>query len=52
MCCKTPLNFSRLMFVSVGYLIHWTGYMTGLGLCSKVMRDADFGNAGFYMLAA
>jgi len=53
MCCKgLPLNFDRLMFVSVGYLIHWTGYMTGLGLTSKVMRDTEFGNLGFYMLAA
>jgi hypothetical protein len=50
MCCKVPLNFDRLVFIAVGFMIMFSGYITVQGLATKVLEDNNFGKLGFYCM--
>ena len=48
--CKLPFNYSRLVCMSFGFTLLFTSYITAQGLATKVLKDNDFGNLGFYSL--
>ena len=48
--CKSHLNCSRLFYISTGFLLLFTAYLSAQGLTTKVMKDNNFGNLGFYSL--
>jgi hypothetical protein len=50
MCKNCPLNWDRLLFISIGFLFLFTAANTANGLASKVLSDSDFGELGFYSL--
>ena len=48
--CKWHVNCDRLIFLSFGYTMLMTGFVTAQGLAAKVLKDNDFGDLGFYSL--
>jgi hypothetical protein len=48
--CKCPTNFGKLVQMSFGFTILFTAYITSQALATKVLKDNDFGNLGFYSL--
>jgi MFS family permease len=44
-------NLDRLLLVSTGFLLMFAAFNTAQNLTTKVMKDNNFGNLGYYSLA-
>ena len=45
---KLPVNFSRMLLLSIGFMLLFTAFLTAQGLAAQVLYELNLGNLGFY----